>query len=118
MGHLVVSNFQILLQQKTTSTDPSFQCPPNIAPYFNCNISWCIGGPDLTSYNCNEGAVPTKTPVKGPPARTPGVTSATGTKATAATTPTTGPTMVTGATKASGAFALKYSGNQLTKRGT
>ena len=85
---------------------------------FNCNFSWCIGGPDLTPYTCNEGAVPTKTPVESPPASTPGVTSANGTKATAATNPTTGPTTATGATKASGAFALRHSGNQLTKRGS
>src|SRR5271170_2827242 len=90
-----------------TSSNPSFQCPSNIATNFNCNITYCAYSPAGTlpaPYNCNPDE-PTGTPGNGP---TPVVTTSATVDGTA-----TSATKDTGAAKASGALALKCSGNEL-----
>lgn len=100
-----------------SSTNPSFECPSNIVPYFNCNITYCTYSPAgkiPAPYNCNLDE-PSESTVNGSPVAT-SITSATAPKTTTATKATTGTTTATGATKASGALALKCSGNQHLKR--
>ena len=91
-----------------TSSNPSFQCPSNIATNFNCNIIYCAYSPAGTlpaPFSCNSDE-PTGTPGNGP---TPVVT----TGATVTGTANRATTKATGAAKASGALALKCSGNEL-----